>query len=43
MNEWLDLCHNNKKEKTILVLLGNKSDLEEGREVSPDKIRKVIE
>jgi GTPase SAR1 family protein len=43
LNEWIDLCHNNKKEKTIVILLGNKCDLREEREVDPEQIRTKIE
>lgn len=43
LNEWIDLCQNNKKDKSILVLLGNKADLKDAREVSPERIRLKIE
>ena len=43
LNEWIDLCHNNRKDKTIVILLGNKADLTEDREVESEAIRSKIE
>lgn len=33
LNEWIDLYQNNKRERTVVLVVGNKSDLEEERVV----------
>jgi GTPase SAR1 family protein len=37
LREWIELCHLNKKERAIMVLVGNKVDLGEERKVEKDK------
>ena len=39
----MDLCHNNRKEKAIVVVLGNKADLQDERDVEAEAIRAKIE
>lgn len=43
LNEWIDLCLNSKKEKTIAVILGNKCDLEGEREVDAETIKAKVD
>lgn len=39
LNLWIDLIENVKKDKAIIVIVGNKQDLEEFRAVETDKAR----